>query len=265
MTPGHPPTVGAATTPELAGCTVWWADRVDRPGLERLLSAEELRRADRLARSEDRSRYITGRVLLRLALSSRLDLSPARIGIRQLCRVCGSREHGRPEVVDADLAVSIAHAGDRVGVAVLDHGQVGLDVETLERLPGTGGAALAAVALAPEEKQAYDQLPPLERDMAALTWWTRKEALLKATGWGVAVPPAHLHVSAPDCPPALVGWNATQERPEEAVHLYEVSPGCGYIGCLAVLGTAVTVAQHDGGALLRDPLARDRARPERPG
>lgn len=255
MTVRPPLAVDVSTTPGPPRCTVWWADRVDRPGLEKLLSDDERRRAARLARAEDRSRHITGRALLRLALSRLLDRSPTQISVRQLCRVCGSHEHGRPEVVDAGTAVSITHAGDRVGVAVLDHGQVGLDVESTTRLPGTGGGALASVALAPEERQAYDQLPAVQRDIAALTWWTRKEALLKATGWGVAIPPDRLQVTGPGRPPALVHWGAAQGRPDGPVHLYEVSPGPGYTGCLAVLGRAATLVEHDGGALLRNARA----------
>lgn len=254
---GSPSSTGQpAISPEIARCAVWWVDSQDGSRLEGLLSADELRRAARLSRWQARSGYIAGRALLRLVLSPLLGRDPTAIKIRQLCRVCGSREHGKPELVDSSVAFSISHAGDRVGVAVLDHGQVGLDVETTTNVSEDRLKAIASFALSQAERESYERLPAGLRDVAAVSWWTRKEAVLKATGWGLAIAPDTFQVVAPGRPPALLEWGAEQPPHPGTVHLFDVAPGPGYLGCLAVIGTPALVEEHDGTALLRRSRAR---------
>ena len=54
---------------------------------------------------------------------------------------------------------------------------------------------LADVALTPRERLALRRLPSEQRSSAALTWWVRKEAVLKATGDGMFVAPADMFTS----------------------------------------------------------------------
>lgn len=240
--------------PPVVPCTVWWADASERPGLEALLSADERLRAQRLGGRSSRSLFVTGRALLRVILAARLDRSPSALQFQQHCRVCGSSEHGKPELADADTTFSITHAGDRIGVAVMDRWPVGIDVEPTSVPADPGHAALATVALTAEERVIYDRLPPDRRDWAVMTWWTRKESVLKATGWGLAVPPDHLHVTAPDQPAAVLGW-APDDEPRLPVHLQELAPGPGYVGYLAVMGGAVAITEIDGNTTLRSGAA----------
>lgn len=240
----------ARSAPPVAPCTVWWAELSEQPELEALLSADERLRAGRLRERTARSLFITGRALLRVVLAARLDRLPTAIRIQQHCRVCGSSEHGKPELADADSAFSVTHAGDRIGVAVMDRWSVGIDVEPTTVPADPGHAALASVALSPEERAVYDLLPPDRRDWAAVSWWTRKESVLKATGWGLAMPPDHLHVTAPDQPAAVLRW-APDDEPNVPVHLHELTPGPGYVGHLAVLGGPASITEIDGNTTLR--------------
>ncbi|HEV2444098.1 MAG TPA: 4'-phosphopantetheinyl transferase superfamily protein, partial [Steroidobacteraceae bacterium] len=60
-------------------------------------------------------------------------------------------------------------------------GPVGVDLEPA----GAGDFdGVADVALTPRERLALRRLPSEQRSSAALTWWVRKEAVLKATGDG---------------------------------------------------------------------------------
>jgi len=162
-------------------CTVWWAAPVDpdgAPALVGLLDDHERERLARFRRPADRGRYLAAHALARLVLGGS-GRAAAGVVFDRTCR-CGAA-HGRP-VLPGGPGFSLTHAGDLVGVAVRPDGTVGLDVEQVRPLADL--AALAAHVHSPAE-QARAATP----DPAAFfRTWTRKEALLKAAGDGLATP-----------------------------------------------------------------------------
>lgn len=235
-------------------CAVWWA-RTDlgTPATD-VITAPERRRAGAITDSGARARFVTGRVLLRALLAPLVGREPSDLTITTRCSRCGSTAHGRPELSEAGVVVafSVAHAGDRVAVALTTAGRgVGVDVEQVLDDGEPPPVAVAEACLATAERGLYAALPRAARGRALATWWTRKEAVLKATGVGLAVAPSRVLVSRPDRPPALLGWDAAAgARPASAVRLADLGAPDGYVGCVAVLGTgAVVVTEHDG-----DPL-----------
>jgi 4'-phosphopantetheinyl transferase len=247
-------------------CTVWWATPNRSTLSGQLLSDVERSRAARIQRPEERLRFVTARVLLRLVLAERLDLPPAAVALVASCRVCGASDHGRLRLdarldasLDAPVSFGVTRRGTRVGIALTDGRAVAVDVEAGEDPNDPQRATLAAEALCPAELVAYRQLPAATRSSAMGRWWARKEAVLKATGDGLTFPPALLHVSGPDAPAALLAWfepsPSTGGRP--AVQLHDLTPGDGYLGCVAVLGTdPVRVHELDGDEVLREGARR---------
>lgn len=241
-----------------ADCAIWWATPSDRPEVLALLPDGERARAARFRLAGDRARYVTGRALLRAVLADRTGLPAAAVPLAAACTHCGSREHGKPGVRGPDAlrsAVSLAHRGDRVVVALTAGRDVGVDVEAEAGVGAPDGAGFSSEALAPEEWAVHVRLPREQRRRAFAAWWTRKEAVLKATGHGLGVPPSEVVVSAPGTPAALLAWRAepgTGDLSLGAAHLRDLAPGAGYVGCVAVLGgTALRVREYDGDAVLR--------------
>jgi 4'-phosphopantetheinyl transferase len=148
--------------------------------------------------------------------------------------------HGKPRVEAApQLHVSISHAADRVAVAVTALGPVGVDLEPA----GAGDFdGLADVALTPRERLALRRLPSEQRSSAALTWWVRKEAVLKATGDGMFVAPADIEVSGPAEEPRLIAWSAGGER-KVPTRLVDLQLGPDYVGCVGVLSHRTPLAR----------------------
>src|SRR5690606_21175696 len=107
------------------------------------------------------------------------------------------------------LRLSWSHSGDRVVVAVTPGTEVGVDVERI--VPHA--RETAERVLREPERAVLAALPEPRRPAGFVRYWTRKEALLKATGDGLAVPPALLHVTAPDAPPRLLSWSGP-DRPD---------------------------------------------------
>lgn len=94
-------------------------------------------------------------------------------------------DKGRPLVVSPrGLHVSLSHAEAVVAAALSWDGPVGVDVERLR--PLADRRPLAQMALCESEQQAVDELPEPVRDAQVLRFWTRKEAVAKALGAGLA-------------------------------------------------------------------------------
>lgn len=121
------------------------------------------------------SRRDTVRALLGMLAS---ELAPgADVRIEQRCVHCGGA-HGRLRFPGAPLVASVAYAGDRAVVAVArddEYAAIGIDAELDDAERRAGPHDLAAL------------FAPL--DPPDLRGWTAIEAVLKADGRGLLVPP----------------------------------------------------------------------------
>ncbi|MFC0865702.1 4'-phosphopantetheinyl transferase family protein [Sphaerimonospora cavernae] len=236
-------------------CRVWWADPRHQPieAMMSVLNGPELRRASRFHREQDRRRFLTGAWLLRMVAGAELGVSPERVEVDRWCSGCG-KAHGKPHIRTGEepLHVSVSHSGNRVVVAVTTVGPLGVDVEAV---PSGPVDALARCALSPAELPALRAVPESERRAAFARLWVRKEAVLKATGHGLRVPPDHVEVSGPDERPALVRW-PLDIAPED-VPIAAIDAGAGYAGAIAVLARdhLITVSESHSTDLVQVPIA----------
>jgi 4'-phosphopantetheinyl transferase len=221
-------------------CVVWWAGPADySPGLDRLLSTVEVGRAARLRRPEDRVRQVLGATMLRLAVARATGTSPEAVTVDRTCPTC-SEPHGRPGLPGTGLHASITHSGDLVGLALTRVAPVGLDVE---RVSDVDVDSLGRTVLHESERAA-----PLDHD-GFFAYWTRKEAVVKATGDGLRAALAEVRVTGPAEPPAVVAYPGRAQLPAVLVDLH---PGEGYRAALAVLTDGrVQVDERSGGLLLQ--------------
>jgi 4'-phosphopantetheinyl transferase len=226
---------------------VWWAHRTQlRPEHVALLDAGEQGRRDLLADDADRHLFALGCATVRTVLGMLLDVAPRAVRLDRTCPDC-DRPHGRPVPRHAgDFHCSVSHSGDRVAVGVTRGAGIGVDVERVLAVPGLD--RLVSQVLAPTELRAWRTCPAPLRDF--YTYWTRKEAVLKATGWGLRVAPNRLAVSAPGVP-ARVLAAAGLPLATNQVSLHDLRAAAGYAATVAILGNAVTVvAERDAGPLL---------------
>lgn len=241
----------------LAGeCHVWWASRASAGAhLERLLDQGEIARWSRFHREEDRALYLVAHALARIVLGAYLGVHPGEISFSTVCQHCG-RAHGKPRLRGhkKPIELSIAHAGQQVAVALARGAPVGVDVEHIA--PQRDNASLIRSILSNSEQQVLAHTPGIDWTLALLRYWTRKEALLKATGHGLAVAPSSLTVTAPHEAPALVCWTA-QTQLITSVSLYDLNPGPEHLACLAVLGADLDVIERDASDLLATPFINE--------
>jgi 4'-phosphopantetheinyl transferase len=223
-------------------CQLWWA-RADMaaPHLLELLDEGERERFGRFRRAQDRALYLVAHALARRVLAAHAHSAPDAVSY-----VIGELGKPRPDGAARGLELSLSHSGERAAVAVTRAVPVGVDVE---RVGADPEPALVRSVLSDAERAAFAALAPHDRPAAFARYWARKEAVLKATGDGLAVSPVLLSLTPPDAAPAVVDWSGAR-RPAEPLWLYDVRAGSGHAGALAAVGAAVAVAERDAGALL---------------
>ncbi|MFG2890706.1 4'-phosphopantetheinyl transferase family protein [Streptomyces sp. NPDC048248] len=197
-----------------------------------LLDGRDRARRRQILREADRKRFLAAWVLARLVLGERLGRDPAALSFDRTCAHCGDPRHGKPIVENAGPGpdFSLSHAGGLAVVAVSDLA-VGLDVED-----ATAGEQPLASALTERERATCLDYA----DFARL--WTRKEAVLKAAGKGLAIHPRRVEVLGS----TLLALPEELGRPEDYT-LRDLPLPAPYVGTLAVLGP--------------EPAARGRATP----
>lgn len=181
----------------------------DSPADLRLLDAGERIRAERKRASAP---FVTGHALVRRVLGELLDLDPAALSFERSCATCGSERHGKPSLVGIPgWSFSLSYTSALAVVTVAEGVEVGVDVEDLTDADFEG---FTGVTLSRDEADAFAGLDGRDLLNARARVWARKEAVLKATGYGLVVDPSEVLVSGPFDPPALVDWRATAARPD---------------------------------------------------
>lgn len=234
-------------------CQVWWTCPGEvTPGHLAMLDPAERDRHARYRRAQDRDRFAAGVAMTRLVLAALTGMAPGRVPLDRSCATCG-KPHGPPRLTGFPryrrLGLSISHSGDRVVLAIAAGGAVGVDVE----LPGPSVdiAAVASYVLAADEQALLRQLPEPQQVAGFASYWTRKEAVVKATGDGLRARLADLIVSGPLAEPRLLRWDERPDIPGR-VTLRTLNPGDGYAACVALLDQPATaISELSGSALLQ--------------
>lgn len=156
------------------------------------------------ARRDAAAQFAVGRALI-VDLVRELAGADADATLDHACDRCGG-PHGTPRLRSGKVVVSVSYTADLVVVAAVrcrDAPAIGIDIETAQsRRPMAELAALFA--------------PHPTPDVAG---WTRIEAVLKADGRGLRVPPAEVRFTA--------GVDADDDGREPCVDHRQPDAGCG--------------------------------------
>jgi 4'-phosphopantetheinyl transferase len=198
-----------------------------------VLSGAERERAARFVRPGDRVRFVAAHAGTRRVLARYLGTDPAAIRFATTpCCKCGSTDHGRPRIdwPPTTLSYNLSHSGEHWLLAAAAGRAVGVDIECFRDVE-LGRMAQACLSAA--ERAYLDRQPESERQEVFFRSWTRKEAVLKACGVGLAARltslevrpeqrgPVEVRHSSGTCPdawlvedlPAGSGWSAAVAQP----------------------------------------------------
>ena len=197
-----------------------------------LLAPDERARAHRLHTAVHRRRFVLAHGALRALLAGYLDAEPAAISY-----VVG--DHGKPAIaardgVRAGVEFNLSHSQDIALIAVARGQPVGVDVqhwsESVEHL------RLADRFFSPHERDALRALTHEAEQVASAFFaaWTRKEAYVKATGYGIARGLHHFDVSlAPGEHARLLADRLDPDAPTRW-SMTALDPGPRYSGAVVV-------------------------------
>ena len=201
------------------------ADEYER--LASVLDEQEWQRANKFKIVQARSRFVAGRGLLRLMLAWYLSVAPTTIKIEQ-------GEHGKPRLVgstpDHGLVFNVSHSRDLALFAFAHDQKFGVDLEYRRNIKNIRG--MVRRCFSDRERSEWDSSDLSQRQRLFFSFWTAKEAMIKADGRGLALGVQRCELQHT---PAL-GYIELPENcgaPSEWA-LHGVDCGAGFSGALAI-------------------------------
>ena len=199
--PGSSPAGAFAAPEDRKGTDIWYVGlSVDSRAVarhEHTLSEDERKRAGEFRFQHDATRYVVAHGALREILARYVRREARDLAF-------SATPSGKPVLVSSGAGTGIwfnlAHSADIALLAVSREGEVGIDVERLN--PDLDLPAIARRCFSPGELKRLAADPPSLYVENFFTFWTRKEAYVKARGEGLSAPLTEIDVSAS---PALPG------------------------------------------------------------
>jgi len=183
--------------------------------LAELLTDEERARANRYRFDDDRRRSIIARAATRRLLGRYLGADARELVIVE-------QEHGKPVLRDGEMEFNASHSGNLVALAFAKDTAIGIDVERRRRLHDV--LSLAQRFFSNDELALVRSSS--DPDDAFFTIWTAKEAIVKASGKGIATGDLHAFTvpfRERHLLPVVDGWSVAAVDP----------PLDGYYGAVA--------------------------------
>ena len=202
----------------------------------KVLSETEQARGLRFVRHRDRRRFVVCRGTVRMVLGQLLAIPADDVVFR-------SGSGGKPEL-DPDEhgqgsenyktlpRFNVTHSGDFALLALCRDRELGVDLEHRKTIAES--ARIVASYFSSAECAQFFELPESIRDFAFLRGWTRKEAILKARGVGLAGLATSFETMFGT---AELGQNFAPATPLHQVQgwsLWEAAPCEDYVAALAV-------------------------------
>lgn len=160
--------------------------------LYKILSSDEKEKADKFTVQEAKDRFIISRAVLRQVIAKKMRVKPESV-------VFAYGPHGKPQYDAVMTGVSLGHpfhfnVSHSNGLILICTGTspIGIDVERIRKI--TNLDRVAARILSPRKVEVFRSLPEKIRYELLLNIWTRKEAIVKALGCGLAVPVKNFEV-----------------------------------------------------------------------
>ncbi len=218
---------------------LWWV-RLD-PGpqtVERhlgLLDAGEQDRAGRFRFERHRTRYIVSHGALRELLGRYLGVTPndVRFEFGERDKPHLSREHR------SDLHFNLTHSRHRAIIGLRKEGQLGVDLEQVR--PMRDLLSLAESVFSPPELQELQAADAERRPDTFFVFWTRKEALLKATGEGIATDLKQVDV----LPRNKASEHFETVRGRDGISVATLRPRAGWVAAVAIAGPESRLLNFD--------------------
>ena len=202
------------------------------PGPElAILSADEQARAARFVRARERRRFVRCRAALREILGRLLD-EPAR-SLQFRTAAVGKPELDRePDDHHPALRFNVSHSAELALIAVCRGREVGVDLERVRSISEAG--RIVASFFSASELAEFNAILEEDKALAFHRGWTRKEAVLKGFGMGLAGLSARHETGFGTTGLTTRFTLATPSSRVDRWMLWEAAPRPGFVAALVV-------------------------------
>ena len=202
------------------------------PLLQAMLSPVERARAVKFKFPQDRDYFVIRRGLLRWLLSQYLPVPPTQ---HEFVR----GEFGKPGLLVSRKTTSIqfnfSHSAGMAVYAITGGIEIGVDIERIRLMDDIED--IVEIFFTKGESATLRALPAGRKLEAFYNCWTRKEAILKATGEGIARGVNRVEVTLAPSEPAQVLKAPGVGHAGLAWTVHSFKPATGYIAALAYQGS----------------------------
>jgi len=151
--------------------------------LTTVLSNDEIDKVNRFIFEKDRITHTVSQGMLRYILGTYLNLNPEEIIFNQ-------NEYGKPFISEEqnpdNIQFNLSHSGDMIIYAISKGRNVGIDIQ---KIKDSGSIAdIVDHYFSETEKAAFRSLPDEQKLSGFHSCWARKEAYIKALGFGLSYP-----------------------------------------------------------------------------
>jgi 4'-phosphopantetheinyl transferase len=220
---------------------IWSLDQPDRvPALSHLLSTDEQGRANRLVRPGDTERFVVGRGRLREILSIYVGTPAGALSFSY-------GKQGKPDLPDGP-AFNLSHSDGWAALVVAPGAtkdvRLGIDIEA-ER---TVEKNIAEQYFSTNEYAALSGLSDSDWKGAFFRCWTRKEAVIKASGTGLSTPLDSFDVTLAQDDPARITRVSGDLAPVENWSLIHLDLASRFVGAIAAItnGKKIRLSLKEG-------------------
>lgn len=193
-----------------------------------LLSNQERFRATQFLQDADKNNYIISKAILKSLLAYFSNKSEMKIDFSY-------GKIGKPFLSDnSNVQFNCSHSENGVVIAIALNLEIGIDLEQLSRK--VNRSKLASFLFTPTELIAYNQLEDTHQQQFFIDLWTKKEAILKATGEGLTRPMNTLTVALNEEKKLTVKMSGESSENNTDWFLESYTLMDDYMGALAVKG-----------------------------
>jgi 4'-phosphopantetheinyl transferase len=191
-----------------------------------VLPRADVERAAQFRSNDRRNQFKSSRAASRLLLARYLGVDHGALSF-------GQGANGKPHVVcDGTIEFNLSHTQTTVVVAIARDLKLGVDIEPRHDVPEF--ERITRDFFAPAEREALSRIAQPRRNDAFLQAWTRKEALAKATGIGIAASLGGAPTLSPDAADGQpIVFRETPVR-GGSWYLHDLDAIPGHVGALAV-------------------------------
>jgi len=208
---------------------IWLASlNINRTGVEtlkKILSEDEIKRAEKFYFQKDRNHFIACRGTLRNILSFYLHIAPQEITFSY-------NSYGKPSLEKRELSFNISNSHGMAIYGITCHRDIGIDIEHIPE--DFSWKEIVNNFFSEKEIRSLYQIPAHLQKKAFFNGWTRKEAYIKAKGKGLSIALDSFDVSLTPGEPAEL----LEVRGEEKSRwfLKEIILAPDYVSAIAVEG-----------------------------